>query len=316
MKSIAILTNSYAPDFERFVRLHESVRAHADPDVMHYVIVPARDYARFRSIDSDRLQVWRERDVLPKYIKPTDWLAAFMRRLSFVPATFRCSAVNLRHPLPPLRGWVLQQILKLAAVREMKTDAVLVIDSDVVLVRRLNREVFFRGDTVRLYDEPEAIGESMPRHTQWVEAAHELLGLPAPTGKLLTDNIAGVVTWDPKIVKACLARVEEATGKDWATAFGAHLHISEFILYGVYVRNFGTEAQRAYMEPTTLCHSHWEPKAMQYGAVQRFIEEFGPQDIAVHVQSNSQTSIELIDQLAAALSGPAGQKGGTQAERG
>lgn len=309
-KSISILTNSFAPDYERFVRLHKSVCQYTDPDVIHYVIVPAKDYTKFQAIDSDRLQVWREQDVLPSYIKPTDRLASLMRRVSVIPSTFRCSAVNLRRPIPPLRGWVLQQILKLAAVRGMKTDAVLVIDSDVELVRKVKREVFFRGETIRLYDAPGIIDRTQKRHTQWVVTAHQLLGLPTPDEVQFPDNIAGVVSWDPNIVRECLARVEDVTGKGWATSFGSKLHISEFILYGTYVRHFGTELQRAYMAPTTLCHSHWDPEAMNFESIQEFVERFGKDDLAVHVQSNSQTSIQIVDRIVSELSMQANQDGG------
>lgn len=302
MKKLAILTNSFVPDFERFTRLHDSVLAHTDPAIQHHVIVPTRDLKLFRSISSDRLTVWQESEVLPSHIKPTDHLAAAMRKIPMLPSTFRCSAVNLRRPWPPLRGWVLQQILKFAAVERIEADALLVIDSDVVLVRPVEAEQFFQGNVVRLYDEPGAIDASKERHVQWVHAAHRLLGLAPPEGDAYSDNVAGIVSWDPQIVAACLRRVETVTKKDWATAFGSELHISEFILYGTYVRHFGTSEQRSFMRPTTLCHSRWTPEALQEEELDEFVRGFGSEDIAVHVQSNSSTGIHLVDQLIGALS--------------
>jgi hypothetical protein len=38
--TLAILTPSYAPDFDAFAALHRSVLQFTDPDVLHYVVVP------------------------------------------------------------------------------------------------------------------------------------------------------------------------------------------------------------------------------------------------------------------------------------
>ncbi|GAP56013.1 hypothetical protein AHiyo6_25780 [Arthrobacter sp. Hiyo6] len=52
MTSIGILTPSYRPDYDRLVRLHESVLEFTDESVLHHVIVPRRDLALFRELES------------------------------------------------------------------------------------------------------------------------------------------------------------------------------------------------------------------------------------------------------------------------
>lgn len=301
MNTIAILTPSFRPDFERLVKLHESVLEFTDSSVTHHVIVPRRDLPLFMALESPRLRVWSESDFLPAGFIATDGLAAVVKRMRFLPSMVRFSALNLRRPWPPVRGWVLQQVLKLSAAPKLGARAVVIIDSDVVLVRPMPAALFLRSGTVRLFEMPNAITGDMDRHVTWTRTAHRLLGLPDPAGPAYPDYVGGIVTWDPELVSACLARVEEVTGKSWATAIAAQLHFSEFILYGTYVRHFGSEQQVAFTEPSTLCHSYWDPAPLTGARVDRFIAAFGPTDIAVHIQSNSVTSGETASQVMAAV---------------
>lgn len=301
MNTIAILTPSFRPDYAGLLRLHESVLEFTDASVIHHVIVPRRDLSLFRQMESPRLRVWSEVDFLPAGFVTTDRLAAVVKQLPFLPAMVRFSALNLRRPWPPVRGWVLQQLLKLSATPRLGTDAVVIIDSDVVLLRPMPSELFFRDDTVRLYEKQDAVTAGMDRHVLWTRTAHRLLGLPAPESEAYPDYVAGIVTWDPEVLAACLARIELVTGLPWASAVGSQLHFSEFILYGTFVRHFGAERQLSFVEPSTLCHSHWDPAPLTGSRIEQFIRGFGPADIAVHIQSNSatseQTTLRIVDAL-------------------
>lgn len=301
MTSIGILTPSYRPDYDRLVRLHESVLEFTDESVLHHVIVPRRDLALFRELESSRLRVWAEADFLPTGFIATDGLAAMVKKAHLLPAALRFGALNLRRPWPPVRGWVLQQLLKLSASTKLGVSAVVIIDSDVALLRAMPAELFIRDGAVRLYEKPESITRAMNRHVMWTRTAHRLLGLPAPESSTHPDYVAGIVTWDPELVTGCLARIEKVSGRSWATAIGAELHFSEFILYGTYVQHFGSEQQRSFCQPSTLCHSYWESAPMTASGVEQFIAGFGPADVAVHIQSNSNTSEETSRQLFEAL---------------
>lgn len=301
MNTISILTPSFRPDYGGLVKLHESVLEFTEESVIHHVIVPRRDLSLFRQLESPRLRVWSESDFLPAGFVATDGLAAAVKQIPFLPAMVRFSALNLRRPWPPVRGWVLQQLLKLSAAPQLGTDAVVIIDSDVVLLRPMPPELFFRNNTVRLYEKPGAVTAGMDRHVLWTRTAHRLLGLPAPESEVHPDYVAGIVTWDPELLAACLARIELVTGTSWASAVGSQLHFSEFILYGTFVRHFGTERQRSFAEPSTLCHSYWDPEPLTGSRIEQFICGFGSADIAVHIQSNSatpeETTLQILDAL-------------------
>ncbi len=290
MTAMAILTPSFRPDYERLVRLHESVLEFADESVIHHVIVPRRDLALFRGLTSSRMRVWEEQEFIPAGFILTDRLAAIVKSIPVLPASIRCSAINVHRPWPPVRGWVLQQLLKLCASTKLGVDAVVIIDSDVALLRRVTPELFFRDGAVRIYEKPEAITAGMDRHVLWTRTAHRLLGLAAPEAGAHPDYVAGIVSWDPQLLTDCLDRIENVTGKPWATAVGAQLHFSEFILYGTYVRHFGSQRQRSFTAPTTLCHSYWDTSPLAGNGVAEFISGFGSSDIAVHIQSNSVTN--------------------------
>lgn len=305
MTALAILTPSYRPDFEGFDRLHRSVLRHTGQDVMHHVIVPGLDAGLYRSIDSPRLRVWTYQDVIPRGLIATDRTAARMSRVPGLPSSLNCAALSWRRPWKPVRGWVLQQIVKMGMAHHLDDEVFVNIDSDVVLVRPLRAESFVRDGAVRLYTDEDAVSPSMKRHYRWARAAHELLGLPWQDRGSYPDHVAGVVSWDSRLLRECLARVERVAGQPWAAAVAAHLHFSEDILYGTYVRHFGSERDRSHQRDTTRCHSHWSPTPMGPAEAEQFITGFGEEHLAVHIQSTSATDDAITEHILDRLSGPA-----------
>lgn len=301
MKKIAILTPSYLPDLEGFIRLHESVLRFADKLTTHHVIVPLRDVEAFRRIPSPRLRVWGEPDFLPKGFIATDRLAALRRHIPILPHTINCSAINLARPWPPVRGWILQQILKLSAATKLGCDAIVIIDSDVALVRPMQAIAFFRGDAVRIYERPGGITSQLDRHLRWTRTAYELLGVPWRGEFAVPDYVGGIVSWDPRLVSACLQRIETVHCTDWGSAVARQLQFSEFILYGTYVRHFGSSEQRSFSEPTTMCHSYWSPEPMSLDGAASFVDSYDHGDVAVHIQSNSGTPVGIVDHVVSSI---------------
>lgn len=293
MTSLAIITPSYRPDLEGFRRLHQSVRLYSDGEVVHHVVVPRRDAHLFRAIGSDRLVVWTYGEVLPSQLIPTGLIAAAMRKLPAWPSSFNCAAINRNRPWKPVRGWVLQQIVKMCMIDVIDADIFLNIDSDVVLVRRITPEHFLDGGAVRLYAWEDAVRPDMGHH-RWAETAHNLLGLPWNPEDRYPDHIAGLVSWDTGLLRRCLERVEEVANKPWAVAIAEQLHFSEDLLYGTYVRSFGDEQDRSYQRETTLCHSYWEPEAMEAADVDEFVSKFTEEHRAVHIQSNTDTQDQVF----------------------
>lgn len=298
--SCAVVTTSFAPDFERFVRLHASVLEYSD--LPHYVFVPEADRELFERIASpSRLVIVTTRDVLPRNFITTEWLNRAVSRVPQAPGALRWAAVNRRRPWPPVRGWVLQQLVKLAAADCVDSDTLVYIDSEIELVRPVYESTFRHGNITRLYRKPDGIDSTMMRHRAWHENARRLIGLPSNEIPPYNDYIGGITSWDAALVRACTSRIGEVVGRPWQTAVGAELEISEYILYGEYVSEFCTEAQLSFISERSLCHSYWGKAPLDRDSARRFVEGMGDDDVAVHVQSNTGTSPEIEEYIRRAV---------------
>jgi len=297
--SVSVVTASYAPDFAGFARMHESLVRNSDDDVHHIVVVPDAHAELFGTIRSGRLDVRRYSAVLPRRFVQTSWIAT----LPGMPRGFRLAAVNAARPWPPVRGWIMQQLVKLAVVSDLTADVAVMIDSDVVVVRPL-REASFRAPdgVVRLYRRPHGITEQMTRHLAQRNKALALLGLEAAEPES-PDYISAFVSWDPALVRDCLHRIEESTGGDWRNAVGASMDFSEYITYGTYVMSLADPTRRTNVGERSLCHSHWGTTPLTMDAARGFVERMAADDIAVHVQSNSGTGDDVLAFIVRAASG-------------
>jgi hypothetical protein len=190
-----------------------------------------------------------------------------------------------------LRGWILQQIVKMALVRELDEDVALLIDSDVIVARPLTERHFRRDTAVRLYRLPNGLNTAMTRHLAWRCTAHELLRPPAEDTQL-ADYITPFATWSPKVLRQCLSRVEEQATMPWYEAVGRRLEFSEFILYGTFATTLA-EPCRTYASALNLCHSYWNPEPLTRSAAEAFMASMPADALAVHVQSNSGTDEQV-----------------------
>jgi hypothetical protein len=280
--TMSVVTPSYRPDLELCRDLHASVRRFGPPAIHHCVVVPTKDRALFAGVGD---------------VQTVD---------AFLPRSFYALPgnlwLNLRRPMPLVRGWIAQQLIKLATVAASDTDLVLLVDSDMVFVRPFNETLFYRDGTTRFYCSPDAIDERLPRHVLWHKVARRLLGLPKVKRLPLPDYICWPMCWDPKIVRAALAHVERVTGVPWATAIGSEMHFSEGILYGVYVDE--VLGGSAFTERTMLSIAYSEEKPLNEATIGAFMATLSTADIAVMISAKSATDRAIRrDALAAATAG-------------
>jgi len=213
------------------------------------------------------------------------------RRIWSVPKTN--AWLNLRHPYPPIRGWVAQQLVKLRAAADLGADVLVLADSDVVFVRPVTLETFRSDGSVRFYRSENAVDARLPRHVIWHEVASRLLGLPPPRPPPLPDYISAFNAWDRKIVLGLRDRIEEVTGRPWLDAIAAELHVSEFILYGVFVDRVLEEAAEVSAADSMLCHSYWEATPLAPASAAGFVDALGPEDVAVMISAKSRTPLDV-----------------------
>lgn len=286
MTGLAVVTPSYAPDFDLCSDLNRSVLRFSPEQVHHHIVVPRRDLDLFGRLAGPRTHIHRAAGYLPG---------------SFVPVPRVNLTVNLRRPYPPLRGWITQQIIKLAATADFDADAVLLVDSDIEFVRPFTPETYVRDGVVRFYRKPGAISERLPRHVIWHHTARELLGLP-PAQPPFTDYICAPVPWSPSIVTALIERVEGVTRRPWADAIGSRLHFSEATLYGVFVEHVLGVPATSFASEDMRCHNHYDEVPLDEPALREFLGAIGPDDLAVMISAKSRTPLGVRRAALRALS--------------
>lgn len=272
---LAVVTPSFGPDADLFADLHRSVLAHTAAETVHHVVIPDGDSALFEQFAGPRCRLWLESQLLP-------------RRYVGVP---RAWYINVRRPWPPVRGWVLQQTLKMSLTARLDVAAVLIADSDIVLVRPTSPESFTVAGRPCVHRLDGAVHAGMQRHIRWHRAARELLGLDPVTGPPLPDYVSSLNVWSPATVRAVQARIERTTGRPWLDSFTAQLHISEFILYGVYVDSaLNTDGPPPALH-SSYCHNYWEETPLDTAAARRFAQQLPDQSVGMMISAKSRTPL-------------------------
>lgn len=269
---MVVVTPTYAPDVELFADLHESVLTWFPNDVSHIAIVDDGDLPLFRRFSGPRCDVIGVRDVLPRAVRALPvgnlW-------------------VNLRRPVPPLRGWIIQQLTKLAICEQLDERLVVMADSDLVFVRPVTADLVAPGGRARLYRKGGGVDEGLPRHVRWHAVARKLLGLP-PARPPLPDYVSSLNIWNREIVQRALRRVEYVTGRRWLEAIGRELHFSEWTLYGVYADEF-EGARGVSPAAESLCHSYWDTVPLSEHEATAFVSRLGSSDVAYMIGAKSHT---------------------------
>ena len=279
MSKLAVITPTWAPDAEHFEELHRSVLKLTPESTVHHVIVPWAHRSRFVQYRSERCRIWHHPELLP-------------RRYVRMPGGVW---VNPLRPWPPVRGWVMQQAVKIAAAARMDAGVVLLADSDAILLRPTSAENLTSGDKPVLYRAAGAVHDKMERHVLWHCVARRILGLPTAPPPPLHDYVSPFGVWDPAMVRAMQDRIAKTTGRSWLDAFTGELHISEFIVYGVFMDEvIGT--------PTVVekhfCHNYYERTPLDAESAFAFADRTSEEAIGMMISSHSGTPREV--RLAAA----------------
>jgi hypothetical protein len=273
MADFAVLTPSFRGDADLFADLHESVLANTAPAVVHHVVVPPSDAKLFRPFESLRCRVWTHRDLLPRYcvsVPHADGLT-----------------LSLRRPWRPIRGWVAQQIMKIAGTAAIDARAVLIIDSDAVLLREPSLAELTHDGRLGHFRKDGAVTPGMDRHLLWHDVARRLLGVPGSVSPPAPDYISPISIWDPTVVRSLIEHIEDSTGRDWLDAVAGELHVSEFVIYGVFVDHvLGGVAP--FTQP--LCHNYYERTPLSETDARAFADQMPSKALGAMISSHSRTS--------------------------
>lgn len=284
---ILIATPSFRGDFERCAVLCRSIDEFAGPDFRHLVVVPRRDLAMFEGLKGPRREIATVEDVVPIAAvhlpaRRELWWAGYRRRL---------------------RGWVMQQIVKIAVALESESRAVVFADSDVAFIRPFSSADFIHNGKVRFYRVADVDLPAIDRHyPKWVRGANRLLGIPDAADDR-TDYIGPLVSWDPVVVAEMCDRIEAVTGRSWASAvshMSAHAGVSEFLTYGRYVDHVATAvSKRLFAVDTLLCPTWYAYDMSTEAGRADLIDAIDATHLGIVVQSNLRLPASVMQDVKA-----------------
>lgn len=268
----AIVTASYAPDFERCALLCDSIDRHVTGFDTHYILVASRDAALFRQLEGPRRKVVDEHDILPR------WLRAFPD-----PLKFGRRPVWLSLRTAPLHGWQVQQLRQIAIAGHIDEQATMRCDSDTAFVRPYDVSSAWRGDLLRLYRQKNGLAEAKDDHEFWVQGAARVFGLPreAMNGH---DYVSTHIHWRADTVRAMCRHIERVTGRHWLAAIGKTRKFSECMFYGHFVDDV-SGGDGHYHDGEPLCRIHWFAPPPSSGELADWIAATDPRQVAVGIQS-------------------------------
>jgi hypothetical protein len=273
--SFAIITPSFAPDFERCRLLAESVLRHAAEHVEHYIVVDRRDQPLFSRLSSARPRIVLKEDILPW------WLHA-------LPLSRRWW-ISLRGM--PVRGWIVQQIVKLSAPEICGADTYLFLDSDAFLVRPYDPRRWIKDGRFPMFR--EVLAEERSHNDEWHRVAARLLGVPEHTS-YLTNYVTQLVTWRRENVLKLHRHLEDRLSRYWVESLLKLYALSEYVLYGVYCEHVLGESSGHYFEATPDTLNYWKTKKLSDAELEVLRARLRPEHVAIMVSTKSNTPVEAI----------------------
>jgi hypothetical protein len=268
---LALITPAFSKHLPLLEISAENVDRNSSSDIQHFVVVCRSEVPLFRRFGSQRRTIVAVEDILPK--------PAF--RLPFL---IRGREVWLSERRRLIRGWIMQQAVKLCAPEITSADALLFLDTDVFFIRPFSADSFVKGGRVRLLAKPD--GGKLETHFSWHRTAAKLLGLP-PRDYFGADFIGNAITWRRDACIEMRDRMANVSGEHWFTAVTRQSRLSEYILYGIFAQEvLGIRDQRHFATNDELCLNSWDFMDDPGDRTQHLRERLRPNHIAINIQSN------------------------------
>lgn len=278
---ITFVTVSYNKDVERFSLLRESIRHFYSGTARHIVIVPRRDIELFIKIvryDQD-VEILAQEDYVAEYFYPRKWYSVLQKIMPGAMWRFKKYA--------GVRGWILQQPIKLSISQIISDGIAVILDSDVVFLHPFCDKDFGlvpHENRVLLRIEQEM-------HRKQMEVACNLLRLPYRRKGYHYTTMPMIMYSD--WIAMLQQHIQSIHNKDWQKVLYETGAIHEDCVYGVFVEEI--------LEPSNLniCNHHLSYMVWDDYSFNRFIsgewESMRPnpniEPICAVIQSNLDVSV-------------------------
>jgi hypothetical protein len=273
--SVAFVTVTYGRDRDRCALLCRSLDRFA-PEAEHLIVVDRADLPAFASLATKKVTLVALEEVLPVWLRRLNVGRLGIRSSLWIQARGR-----------PVRGWLVQQLAKLAVSRQLQADVVVHADSDVVLLRPFESAALVDSEgRVRLYSLSGAVDHTLPQHVRWHRTAERVLAVPEANAPL-PDFITSLVPWKRENALALLARIEEVTQQNWLRALAAAWDVSEYTLYGRFVADVLGESAGQFTTETSLCRDYWTPTPLTAHQLETFLDGVEEGEVAVSITAKA-----------------------------
>jgi hypothetical protein len=278
---LAIITPAFSSHLPLLEISAEGVDRYCEQQIKHYIIVSGREYPLFRHLDGTRRRVISVEDVVP--------LPVFR-----LPLLVKGREVWVLDWHRPVRGWILQQIIKLCAPEITDADIIVLLDTDVFFVRAFSLESLVRDGRVRLWREPGA--GTLEYQMAWNRTASKLLGLPT-RNYYGADFEGNLISWRRDVTLEMRARIAAVSGAHWLRSVVCDKRLSEYQLYGVFVQEvLGAQDVRHLPSNDELCLASW--RLEEAGDRRQLLaKHLQPYHVAVNIQSNLHLPMAEVRQL-------------------
>jgi hypothetical protein len=284
--TFAFITPSYAPDFQRCKLLCWSIKQFVLFPIKHYIIVDKKDLALFQELSDSNTIILTKEEIFPSWIKCISF--RYKKNLWLNLKGFKSGNWLLR-------GWLIQQIVKLSAARYVEQEILVFVDSDVAFIDYFDVHSLVHEDKVRLFRVEHSTDMDSELSRKWKDTAVKLLGLP------LTKNyhdfyIHQIVSWKRDNLLRLYELIEKNFSQDWLEVIAGVKDLSEYILYGIFSNHVMAENSGHYYDcQQRICWCYWEDQPMSDEDLKIFFQEAqssGHKAVMISAKSSIDLSVE------------------------
>jgi hypothetical protein len=272
-----LVTPSYAPDFQRCWLLSKSIEQFALSRFTHYIIVDQQDYSLFTKLKNSYTEIIAKEEILP-------W---WLNKLPF----FTKKNLWLSWKSLPVRGWLLQQLIKLAIANYIEEEILVFADSDVTFIRPFDFHQYLQGERVRFFSEPDSVKIDDNHLPQWYSHASRLLDTRFPKFPV-SNYMSQLIFWRRNNVLQLHNFLEQTYQRNWIETLCNSWHLSEYILYGVFIEQVIKGNSGHYLDHQDICHNYWLEKPMSNQELKKFFAEIKHHQIATMISAKANIPVD------------------------
>jgi Family of unknown function (DUF6492) len=270
----AFVTPSYPFDLDRCALLIKSLD-HCCPQARHYIIVDRHDIRQFAHLASDRTILIESEEVVDHAIRRLPGGRGFW---------FSTGGLT--------RGWIMQQIRKIAVSRAVSEENLIFCDSDMAFIRPFDENALLVNGSLGLLDVDFENAETR----EWTRIARRLLGLS--DSETVRGHVGQLICWKRDVLIAMQERIESVQKMPWQRALAKARTVSEYILYGVFVREcIGYDRAGQAPSQVPLVKTSWDSDITDPVGLRLFFDTIEHENIAVMAHSRDPVDWDLYREL-------------------